>query len=298
MRVVVAGSHGLIGSALVEHLRAGGHEVRRLVRRETRSAEEISWDPDEGRLDAADLTGCDAVVNLGGAGVGDRRWTDAYRRTILQSRTRPTGLLARTLADSPDGPRVLLQGSAVGYYGDRGEEVLTEASPGGSGFLADVVRAWEDATAPAADAGVRVAHLRTGIVMSRSGGSFGRLLPLLRLGVGGPLGSGRNQWPWITLVDQVRAIEHLLTAEVAGPVNLVGPDPQPQGDVVRAVAHELHRPALLAVPRFALRLAVGEFADDILASQRVVPEVLLGSGFAFRHSNLAAAAGWVTGQTD
>jgi uncharacterized protein (TIGR01777 family) len=298
MHVIVAGSHGLIGSALVEHLRSGGHEVRRLVRREPRGGGEIGWDPDTGRLEPTDLAGADAVVNLGGAGVGDRRWTEAYRRTILQSRTRPTALLARAMAQAPDGPRVLLQGSAVGYYGDRGDEVLTEASPRGTGFLADVVQAWEQATVAATEAGVRVAHLRTGIVMSRSGGSFGRLLPLLRLGVGGPLGDGRNQWPWITLVDQVRAIEHLLTAEVSGAVNLVGPDPRPQGEVVRAVARELHRPAVLPVPRLALRLAVGEFADDILASQRVVPEVLLASGFSFVHADVPTAARWVTGRDD
>lgn len=297
MRVIIAGSHGLIGSALVRHLHEGGHDVVRLVRHEVRGADEIAWDPDAGRLDAADLAGADAVVNLGGAGVGDRRWTAAYRRTVLQSRTRPTSLLARTLAEVDGGPRVLLQGSAVGFYGDRGEEVLTEASPGGPGFLADVVRAWEDSTGAAVDAGVRVAHLRTGIVVSRSGGSFGRLLPLLRLGVGGPLGSGRNYWPWITLVDQVRAIEHLLTAEVAGAVNVVGPEPAPQGEVVRAIARELHRPAVLAVPRFALRIAVGEFADDILASQRVLPEVLTASGFTFTHADLAAAARWVTGRS-
>ncbi|EYR64757.1 epimerase [Actinotalea ferrariae CF5-4] len=297
MRVIIAGSHGLIGSALVRHLHEGGHDVVRLVRHEVRGADEIAWDPDAGRLDAADLAGADAVVNLGGAGVGDRRWTAAYRRTVLQSRTRPTSLLARTLAEVDGGPRVLLQGSAVGFYGDRGEEVLTEASPGGTGFLADVVRAWEDSTGAAVDAGVRVAHLRTGIVVSRSGGSFGRLLPLLRLGVGGPLGSGRNYWPWITLVDQVRAIEHLLTAEVAGAVNVVGPEPAPQGEVVRAIARELHRPAVLAVPRFALRIAVGEFADDILASQRVLPEVLTASGFTFTHADLAAAARWVTGRS-
>jgi uncharacterized protein (TIGR01777 family) len=298
MRVVVAGSHGLIGSALVQHLQAGGHDVRRLVRRAVRGTGEISWDPGEGRLDPGDLAGADAVVNLGGAGVGDRRWTEAYRRTILQSRTRPTALLARTLADAADGPRVLLQGSAVGYYGDRGDEVLTESSARGEGFLADVVEAWEQSTTAAREAGIRVAHLRTGIVMSRSGGSFGRLLPLLRLGVGGPLGSGRNFWPWITLLDQVRAIEHLLTAEVSGAVNVVGPDPRPQGDVVRAVARELHRPAVLAVPRLALRVAVGGFADDILASQRAVPEALLATGFSFRHADVAAAARWVTGRDD
>jgi uncharacterized protein (TIGR01777 family) len=164
------------------------------------------------------------------------------------------------------------------------------------GFLADVVEAWEQSTTAAREAGIRVAHLRTGIVMSRTGGSFGRLLPLLRLGVGGPLGSGRNFWPWITLVDQVRAIEHLLAAEVSGAVNVVGPDPRPQGEVVRAVARELHRPAVLAVPRLALRVAVGEFADDILASQRAVPEALLASGFSFRHPDVAAAARWVTGR--
>ncbi|WP_225754633.1 TIGR01777 family oxidoreductase [Actinotalea sp. Marseille-Q4924] len=298
MRVVVAGSHGLIGSALVDHLRDGGHDVRRLVRRPARGPQEISWDPDADRLDPADLAGADAVVNLGGAGVGDHRWTAAYRRTILQSRTRPTALLARTLADSAEGPRVLLQGSAVGFYGDRGQEVLTEASDGGTGFLADVVRAWEASTAPAEEAGVRVAHLRTGIVMSRSGGSFGRLLPLLRLGVGGPLGNGRNHWPWITLVDQVRAVEHLLTAAVSGAVNVVGPHPVPQAEVVRAVARELHRPAVVPVPRFALRLAVGEFADDILASQRVLPTVLLDSGFTFRHADVASAARWVTSAGD
>jgi uncharacterized protein len=295
MRVIIAGSHGLIGTALVTHLVDQGHQVQRLVRRAAASSREISWDPGAGRLDPGALAGADAVVNLGGAGVGDRRWTSSYRRTILESRTRPTALLAETLAAMDDGPRVLLQGSAVGYYGDRGAEVLSERSPGGEGFLADV-RAWEGATRPAEDAGVRVAHLRTGIVMSRTGGSFGRLLPLLRLGVGGPLGSGRNYWPWITLVDEVRAIEHLLSTDVTGPVNLTGPVPAPQADVVRAVAQELGRPAFLKVPRLALRVAVGEFADDILASQRVVPTVLDASGFAFRHGDLTSAARWVVGR--
>lgn len=294
MRIALAGSHGLIGSALVEHLAGRGHRVDRLVRGAATTSREISWDPAAGRLDPAALAGVDAVVNLGGAGIGDHRWTERYRRTILRSRTEPTGLLARTMAMMDDGPRVLLQASAVGYYGDRGTEVLTEASGPGSGFLVDVVRAWERATTPAQEAGVRVAHLRTGILVARTGGSFGKLLPLLRLGIGGPLGDGSNTWSWITLVDQVRAIEHLLTAEVHGPVNLTSPAPAPQRELVAAIARELHRPAVLAVPRFALRLAVGPFADDILSSQHALPRVLLDSGFEHRHTTVADAARWVT----
>lgn len=303
MHVVLAGSHGMIGRALTAHLTQQGHRVTRLVRRPVVSPAEISWDPPAGRLDPADLRGVDAVVNLGGAGIGDRRWTAAYKRRILTSRTVPTSLLARVLADlaaGPDGdgdrPRVLLQASAVGVYGDRGDEVLTEESAPGDGFLAGVVQAWEDATTAAEQAGIRVAHLRTGIVMSPDGGSFGRLLPLLRLGVGGPLGDGRNHWAWITLADHVRAVGHLLTSEVAGPVNLTGPEPAPQREIVRAVAHELHRPAVLAVPRFALRAAIGGFADDILSSQRAVPRVLLADGFRFEHPDLASAARWLTRQ--
>lgn len=293
MHVVVAGSTGLLGRALTAQLTAHGHRVTRLVRRPVVSPVEISWDPDAGRLDPADLAGVDAVVNLGGAGIGDRRWTAAYRRRILTSRTGPTGLLARVLADASDGPRVLLQASAVGVYGNRGDETLTESSAPGDDFLADVVRAWEAATEPAQDAGVRVAHLRTGIVVSPGGGSFGRLLPLLRLGLGGPLGDGRNWWAWITAADHARAVEHLLTSTVSGPVNLTGPEPARQADLVRAVARRLHRPAVLRVPRLALRVVVGGFADDVLSSQRAVPEVLLGDGFAFRHTGVDDAADWL-----
>lgn len=293
MHVVVAGSTGLLGRALTAQLTAHGHRVTRLVRRPVVSPAEISWDPDAGRLDPGDLAGVDAVVNLGGAGIGDRRWTAAYRRRILTSRTGPTGLLARALADAPDGPRVLLQASAVGVYGDRGDETLTELSAPGDDFLADVVRAWEAATEPAQDAGVRVAHLRTGIVVSPGGGSFGRLLPLLRLGLGGPLGDGRNWWAWITAADHARAVEHLLTSAVSGPVNLTGPEPARQADLVRAVARRLHRPAVLRVPRLALRVAVGGFADDVLSSQRAVPQVLLGDGFTFRHTSVDDAADWL-----
>lgn len=298
MQIVVAGSHGLLGTALAEHLTARGHQVRRLVRGAAASPSDIVWEPGAGRIDAEALRGTDAVVNLGGAGLGAKRWDDAYRRTILRSRTGPTSLLARTLAELDDGPRVLLQGTAVGYYGDRGDEVLTEDSTYGHDFLAGVVQAWERATAPALEAGVRVAHLRTGIVMSRTGGSFGRLLPLLRLGLGGPLGTGDNYWAWITLVDHVRAVEHLLTAEVEGPVNLTAPAPARQGEIVRALAEALHRPAVLRVPRFALRVVLGEFARDVLASQRALPQVLVRTGFEHLHPDLASAAGWVTSRDD
>ncbi len=293
MQVLVAGSHGLLGTALTHQLVASGHRVRRLVRRPVVSPAEVSWDPVAGRLDPADLAGVDAVVNLGGAGLGDRRWTQDYRQQIIDSRTVPTRLLATTLASMTDGPRVLLQASAVGYYGDRGEEELDETSDEGDGFLSEVVRAWEAATHPADDV-VRVAHLRTGIVLAPRGGALGRLMPLLRLGVGGPLGDGRNLWSWITVADHARAVEHLLTSEVRGPVNLTAPAPARQQDVVRAVAHALHRPAVLRVPRVALRVAVGAFADDILASQRALPAVLLTDGFRFDHPDLASAAAWVT----
>ena len=291
MHVVVAGSHGFLGGALVRYLRAHGHRVTRLVRRPVVSPAEISWDPDAGRLDPADLAGVDAVVNLGGVTLG-RPWTPAYRRRILASRTGPTGLLARTLADAE--PRVLVQASAVGYYGDRDTEVLTEESGPGEGFLADVVRAWEDATRPAEDAGVRVVRLRSGIVMAPHGGAFGRLLPLLCLGLGGTLGDGRNTWSWITLVDHVRAVEHLLTADVAGPVNVSAPEPATQREVIAAVARRLHRPAVLRVPRWALRAVLGGFADDVCSSQVALPRLLLGSGFAFAHPTLDDAAAWLT----
>lgn len=301
MHVALAGSTGLIGRALTAYLGTQGHRVTRMVRRPVVSPAEISWDPAIGRLDPEDLRGVDAVVNLGGAGIGDRRWTRAYREQILNSRTEPTALLSHVLADlaasgngSGPGPRVLLQASAVGFYGDRGDEELTEESAPGTGFLSDVVRAWEGATAEADQAGVRVAHLRTGIVLSPDGGSFGRLLPLLRLGLGGPLGNGANYWAWITLADHVRAVTHLLTSDLRGPVNLTGPDPAPQREVITAVAHELRRPAALRVPRVALRAAVGGFADDILSSQRALPRALLADGFTFRHADLATAARWLT----
>ena len=199
-------------------------------------------------------------------------------------------------AGTDGAPTVLLQASAVGYYGDRGDEVLTETSAPGDDFLARVVQAWEESTTPAEAAGIRVAHLRSGIVMARNGGSFGRLLPLIRLGLGGPLGPGRNVWSWITLVDHVRAVEHLLTADVSGPVNLTSPDPARQREIIAGVARAAHRPAVVRVPRFALRAVLGEFAGDVLSSQRALPTVLAASGFRHTHADLDSAAAWLTQQ--
>ncbi|UTT57937.1 TIGR01777 family oxidoreductase [Cellulosimicrobium cellulans] len=290
MDIVVAGSHGLIGTELLERLRADGHHVRRLVRRAPQTSDEHEWDPDSGRLDPGALAGADAVVNLAGAGIGDHRWTTAYKRTLVTSRTRTTGLLARTLAGLDSPPPVWVQGSAIGYYGDRGAQVLTETSASGDGFLARLVREWEAATAPAEQAGVRVVHARTGIVLSPDGGALGRLLPLLRLGVGGRLGPGTQYWSWITLRDEVAALQHLLTAPVHGPVNLSSPHPATNAEITRALARALHRPAVLAVPSFALHVALGELASDILGSQRALPTVLEASGFTWSDPVLEDAA--------
>lgn len=293
MDVVVAGSHGLIGTALVAELRRQGHTVRRLVRSDPRGPDELRWDPDGGHLDPGALAGADAVVNLAGAGAGDHRLTASYRRTVLQSRTRTTSLISTTLAGLPDGPRILLQASAIGAYGDRGTTVLDESSARGDTFLAEVVRRWEASTAEAEAAGIRVAHLRSGIVLTPRGGALGRMLPIVRAGLGGRLGSGRQFWSWITLADEVGAILHLLTAPVSGPVNVTSPHPTPQVDVVRQLGRALHRPTVVPVPAFALRIALGEFSREVLGSVRAVPRVLLDAGYVFRHPTAADAAAWV-----
>lgn len=295
MRVVIGGSHGFIGGALLPLLRDGGHEVHQLVRRAPASPEEIFWDPDAGELDPAALTGVDAVINLAGVNPGSRPLTTARKRLVLSSRVRSASLIAHTLARMDHGPRVLLQASGIGAYGSRGEDVLTEAEPLGSTFFAQVVREWEAATAPAEAAGVRVVHLRTGIVLGPGGGALGRLLPVLRLGVGGRLGSGQQFWPWISLLDEVRAMEHLLTTDVHGPVNLVT-EPRRNVDVVEALARAMHRPAKVPVPAFALRLALGDFSSEVLGSIRAVPTALDASGFVPVHDDLDEAARWVVTQ--
>jgi uncharacterized protein (TIGR01777 family) len=310
MDVAIAGSHGLIGSALVADLLARGDTVRRLVRRGAAPSagvgpgtdgdgtsgapgvRDVPWDPRTGELDPATLEGVDAVVNLAGAGIGDHRWTPAYKQTLLGSRTTTTSLLARTVARLDDPP-VLVNSSAIGAYGSRKDEVLTEASTRGDDFLAGLVKGWENATTPASDAGARVVWLRSGLVLAPSGGALGKLLPLLRLGLGGPLGNGRQWWSWITLTDEVAAIRHVIGADVEGPVNAVAPEPTTNRELTRALARALNRPAVLAVPRFALRIVVGQFADDLVASQRVVPGVLSRTGFTWTHANPQDAARWV-----
>jgi hypothetical protein len=296
VRIAVTGSTGLIGTALVTRLHAAGHDVVRLVRRAPRAADEVRWDPSSGEVDLDGLAGVEAAVHLAGAGVGDHRWTDRYKQTILTSRVDGTRTLARALARLDPLPRVLVSGSAVGYYGDRADEVLTESSTGGQGFLADVVRAWEEAAAPAADAGIRVTYARTGLVFSPDGGALARMLPLARLGLGGPLGNGRQWWPWITLHDEVSAMEFLLEKDLDGPVNLSAPQPARQAEVARVFGQALHRPALLPAPSFALRLVLGEFAGDVLSSQRMLPSRLLDAGFSFGQRTIEQCATWVLHQ--
>jgi len=293
MKIAVAGSHGLIGTALVARLARDGHAVHRLVRRPATDPTEIAWDPTTGVLDPRGLEGTDAVVNLAGAGVGDKRLTPEYQRVVRTSRTETTSLLARTMAGLPQPPAVLLQASGVGAYGERGDDVLDETSPLGDTFFAGVVRDWEAAAGPAGDAGVRVAFLRTGIVLSPAGGALQRMLPLLRAGVAGRLGSGRQFWSWITLPDQIDAIVHLLGADVSGPVNLTAPHPATNEEVTRELGRALHRPTVLPVPAAALRLVLGDFSSEVLGSIRALPAVLSASGFAWQHPAVGDAAAWV-----
>ncbi|MGV1010613.1 MAG: TIGR01777 family oxidoreductase [Dermatophilaceae bacterium] len=294
-RVVITGASGLIGTALATHLRQRGEQVLALVRRAPRSPDEVRWDPQSGRVEASVLAGVDAVVHLAGAGIGDRRWTPAYKELLLRSRLEGTRTISAAVAEA-DHPVRLVTASAVGIYGqDRGEEVLTERSAPGDGFLAEVCRVWEGAAARAVEAGMPVAHARTGLVIAAEGGAFPRLARLTRFGLGGPLGSGRQYWPWITLADVVRGYTHLLdTPALTGPVNLVGPDPRPQRDVAAALAAALHRPSLVPAPAFALRIVLGELADDVLGGQRAVPAALGDSGFSFAHPTLTSAVATLT----
>jgi uncharacterized protein (TIGR01777 family) len=292
-RVAVTGASGPVGGALCDSLERDGVEVLRLVRRPPRAGE-AHWDPDSGAIDAAALEGVDGVVHLAGEKL-DQRWTPEAKRRILSSRTRGTGLLARTLASLRRPPEVLVSVSAVGYYGDRGDEPLTEEAGPGEDFLAGVVRAWEEAADPAREAGIRVAHPRLGVVLSPRGGMLERVLPFFRLGLGGPLGGGRQYMSWIALADAVRALRFLLDPPgdapgLAGPVNATSPEPATNEEFTRTLGRVLHRPALVPVPAAALRVAFGEMArGTVLVSQRALPRRLREAGFEFHLPHLEDA---------
>ncbi|MGD0321458.1 MAG: TIGR01777 family oxidoreductase [Acidimicrobiales bacterium] len=291
MRVVVAGSSGLIGKAVLARLHREGHQVVPLVRKSP-DAGEARWDPAARVIDAGALEGADAVVNLAGVGIGDRPWSVARKEEILSSRVGSTTLLCETLAQLTRPPQVLVNASAIGFYGHRGDELLTEDSAAGTGFVADVCRAWEAATSPAKQAGTRVVHLRTAVVLARHGGALARQLPLFRLGLGGRLGRGDQWLSWISLRDEVRAILHILgEGSIVGAANCSSPVPVTNAQFTRALGRAMHRPAVLVVPRPALRLALGrELADElVLASQRVVPTRLETSRFSFEDPSIDEA---------
>ena len=296
MKVAVTGASGLIGSALVVRLRRDGHEVLRLVRRVTTAPDEVRWDPDEGYVDLAALDGTDAVVHLAGAGVGDHRWTAAYKETIRESRVRGTDTIARAATRLDRRPEVLISGSAMGFYGDTGDREVDESAPAGSGFLSEVVRAWEAAADPAREAGIRVAHPRSGLVLAGHGGAWGRLWPLFRFGLGGRLGSGRQWWSFISLRDEVAALAFLIESDLAGPVNLTAPNPATNAEVTKAMGRAMHRPTPFPVPAKVLQLALGEFSSEILSSSRVLPGRLLESGFQFQDPTIEQAIAWALSQ--
>lgn len=290
MRVAVTGASGFIGSALVPSLRDAGHDVVRLVRRPPSTADERHWDPASRQLAPETLADVDAVVHLAGAGVGDKRWTAARKALIVGSRVEGTTAVANAVAAS-ERTRVLLSGSAVGFYGDTGDRLTDETGPSGAGFLADTVRQWEAATAPAQAAGRRVVHLRSGIVLSGRGGALRRQLPIFKAGLGAPLGTGRQHVAWISLQDEIDAIRFCLTAALEGPVNLVAPAPVTNREFTKVLGRVLHRPTLpVPVPGPVLSLALGGFArEGVLIGQRLAPAVLERAGFRFSHADLESA---------
>ncbi|HXQ18696.1 MAG TPA: TIGR01777 family oxidoreductase [Acidimicrobiales bacterium] len=290
MRVLVSGSSGFIGRALRGALESAGHVPVRLVRGPATGPDQISWDIVAGRLDPGALAGIDAVVHLSGAGIGDHRWTGGYKREILDSRVKSTDLLVATLIAMDVPPSVLVSGSAIGFYGNRGDEELTEESAAGTNFLALVTDAWEGAAAPAAAAGIRTVLLRSGLVFDRGGGTLARLLPLFSSGLGGAIGKGTQWWSWIALDDEIGAILHSLdTAGLRGPVNATAPNPVTNAEFTKALGRALRRPTALRVPARVLGLALGrERAGELmLTSQRVLPRALERSGFRFRYPTLA-----------
>lgn len=290
MKIGITGASGLIGTALCGSLQAGGHGAVRFVRGGVTGPEQRSWDPTTRRMDPSTLEDLDALIHLAGAGVADKRWTASYKKTVLGSRVDGTTAVATAMA-AAQGPQVLLSASAIGWYGDTGDHVTDETGPRGQGFLAEVCEQWESSTAPAEAAGVRVVHLRTGIVLDPSGGALAKQLPVFRLGAGAPLGRGTQWTSWISLRDELAAIEHCLTAQVSGAVNLVAPTPVINRDFTRALGRVLHRPTLpIGVPGAALRAGLGQFAGEgLLIGQRLRPSVLESSGFRFEDRELEPA---------
>ena len=288
MKVVLTGASGLLGPALVTSLRADGHDVLRLVRREPRASDEARWDPAAGAVDPAALDGAAAVVHLAGVGLGDRPWTPAHKRAVMDSRVQGTTTIARAVAEH--GVPTLVSASGVGYYGNPGDLVLDEDSPRGSTYVADVAATWEASTEPAAAAGARVVLARTAVVLSAKGGAYGRLFPLFRLGLGGKLGSGRQWWSWVALDDYVRAVRFLLDHDdLAGPANISAPVPLTNAEMTAAMGRVLHRPTVFTAPGWALKVPLRDFATDLLGGQRVVPRRLQAAGFEFAHPTFEAA---------
>jgi uncharacterized protein (TIGR01777 family) len=299
MRIAITGSSGLIGTALRASLEADGHEAVRVVR-SGGGPGTVAWDLDAGTIDAPGLEGLDGVVHLAGEGIGEKRWTDEQKRRIRDSRTTGTTLLAEALAGLTAKPPVLVSGSAIGFYGDRGDEQLTESSAPGAGFLPEVVEAWEAAAAPAEAAGIRVAKVRTGIVLAAHGGVLERLAKLARFGLLGKMGSGQQWMSWISLHDEVAAIRFLLDHDISGPVNLTAPGPVTNEVLTKALGRVLHRPTFLPIPSFGPKLLVGaELADALLfEGQRVLPEVLQEAGFEFRHHEIETSLRDILGKDD
>jgi hypothetical protein len=294
VKIAVTGASGLIGSALLTALRADGHEVLQLVRRTPRTAEEHRWDPQHRRIDPALIADVDAAVNLAGAPIRPRPFTSGYKAALTSSRLDATATISEAMAAAaaadPGRARVLLSASAVGFYGDTGSRVVTEKDPAGADFLAQLCAQWEAATAPAEAAGIRVVHLRTGLVLDHGAMLLQVMGTLFRLGLGGRLGDGQQYWPWISLTDEIRAIRHLLTADVSGPVNLTGPAPATNAQFTAELGAQVHRPTVLPVPSLAIKLALGEFGrSSVIGGQRALPERLQESGYTFTHADLASA---------
>ena len=285
-RIAISGASGLIGSALVGKLKSEGYTVQRLVRRPTVSSEEIFWNPATQEIDIAALEGVDAVIHLAGAGVSDKRWTKKYKAEILNSRLLGTNTIANAVAQVK--PKVFITSSAIGWYGETGNRAVTETDRGGDDFLAAVCREWEAAADLAGD--VRTVKIRTGLVLDPTGGALGRMLPLFRFGLGGKLGNGKQWWSWITLHDQLRAIQFVLeNNEISGPVNLTAPNPVTNQEFTSALARALRRPALFPAPAFALKLALGGFSTEILGSKKVLPAALQDAGFNFEFPHIGPA---------